>query len=94
MQKLDSAREFVTALACRCERQRDPAQQINHLLALSKKLPYSHLISEVILRTQAQAVYSPENIGHFDLRFKIRAFYVPYPAVCGSSGASITDQSL
>ncbi len=30
-------------------------------------MPYSHLILQTILRTQSQAVYAPQNIGHFGL---------------------------
>lgn len=76
MQKLDSAREFVTAFGLSLPKGNvTQPQQINHLLALSKKLPYSHLISEVILRTQAQAVYSPENIGHFGLALQKYAHF-------------------
>lgn len=41
--------------------------QLNHMLEKAKTLPAGHLISEVILRAQAQAVYDPENIGHFGL---------------------------
>ncbi|MBN8520923.1 MAG: ribonuclease R [Alphaproteobacteria bacterium] len=68
MQKLDSAREFVTAFGLSLPKGNvTQPRQINHLLELAKKLPYSHLISEVILRTQAQAVYAPDNIGHFGL---------------------------
>ncbi|MGH1375351.1 MAG: ribonuclease R [Alphaproteobacteria bacterium] len=42
-------------------------KQINYLLQAAAKLPYSHLISQMILRTQSQAVYSTQNIGHFGL---------------------------
>lgn len=67
-QKLDNAREFVEAFGLSLPKgQVTKPAQINQLLELAKKLPYSHLISEVILRTQAQAVYAPENLGHFGL---------------------------
>ena len=29
--------------------------------------PFAHLVSELVLRTQAMAVYSPDNLGHFGL---------------------------
>ncbi len=66
--KLDSARDFVEAFGLSL-----PAggvaksAQINHLLQKAAQMEYSHLISEVILRLQSQAIYSPENIGHFGL---------------------------
>jgi len=66
--KLDSVREFVESFGLKM-----PAgaisepSQINRILQQAKSLPYSHLISQVILRTQSQAVYSPQNVGHFGL---------------------------
>lgn len=67
-EKLDSAREFVETFGLSLPKGgvAKPAQ-INHLLTKAAEMPYSHLISEVILRCQSQAVYSPENIGHFGL---------------------------
>ena len=66
--KLDSAREFVESFGLSLPKgQVTQPRQINHLLMKAKELPYSHLISTVILRTQAQAIYHPENIGHFGL---------------------------
>lgn len=67
-EKLESAREFVESFGLSLPKgQVTKPGQINQILMKAKELPYSHLISTVILRTQAQAVYSPENIGHFGL---------------------------
>ncbi|MGB4107283.1 MAG: ribonuclease R [Alphaproteobacteria bacterium] len=67
-EKLESAREFVETFGLSLPKgQVTQPRQINQILLKAKELPYSHLISTVILRTQAQAVYSPENIGHFGL---------------------------
>lgn len=49
--------------------------QINGILRQAAKTPYSHLISQVILRSQAQAVYSPDNIGHFGLALQRYAHF-------------------
>ena len=66
--KLDSAREFVESFGLSLPKgQVTQPRQINQILMKAKELPYSHLISTVILRTQAQAVYAPDNIGHFGL---------------------------
>lgn len=43
------------------------AERFNRILGLAKEGPNAEIVSEVVLRTQAQAVYSPENIGHFGL---------------------------
>ncbi len=40
---------------------------INQLLQLVKDLPYGKLFNELVLRSQAQARYSPHNMGHFGL---------------------------
>jgi ribonuclease R len=67
-EKLDSAREFVETFGLSLPKGgiAKPAQ-INHILKQAAAMEYSHLISEVILRTQSQAVYAPDNIGHFGL---------------------------
>ena len=39
----------------------------NKVLARAKELPVPELINEVVLRSQAQAVYDTANIGHFGL---------------------------
>lgn len=68
MEKLESAREFLESFNLSLPKGENikPAK-INHLLQKAAELPYSHLISQVILRTQSQAVYHTDNIGHFGL---------------------------
>lgn len=41
-----------------------------HLLKAAHGTPYQALISQLTLRTQAQAIYHPKNIGHFGLSLK------------------------
>jgi ribonuclease R len=66
--KLDSAREFIESFGLSLPKgQVTQPAQINQLLLQAAKSPYSHLISTVILRTQAQAHYTPDNMGHFGL---------------------------
>ena len=36
---------------------------------------YQHLVNEMVLRTQAQATYAPENIGHFGLTLRRYAHF-------------------
>jgi ribonuclease R len=76
LQKLDAVREFVDAFGLSLPKGQvvKPAQ-INHLLTKAKELPYSHLISQVLLRAQAQAIYDPENIGHFGLALEKYAHF-------------------
>jgi ribonuclease R len=42
-------------------------EAFNRILARAKTLPVPELVNEVILRSQAQAEYHPQNIGHFGL---------------------------
>ncbi len=67
--RLQSVREFVEGFGLNF-----PAGQVvkpaalNGLLKQAKeKDGLSHVISEVVLRSQSQALYSPENHGHFGL---------------------------
>lgn len=67
-EKLDSAGEFLESFGLSLPKgQTVKPAQLNMLLHKAKQSPYSHLVSEVILRSQAQAIYDPENIGHFGL---------------------------
>lgn len=74
--KLASASEFLDAFGLSLPKGNSvkPAQ-LNLLLHKAKESPYSHLISEVILRSQSQAVYDPENIGHFGLALQRYAHF-------------------
>ncbi len=74
--KLNSASEFLDAFGLSLPKGNSikPAQ-LNLLLTKAKDSPYSHLISEVILRSQSQAIYSPENIGHFGLALQRYAHF-------------------
>ncbi|HRQ62139.1 MAG TPA: RNB domain-containing ribonuclease, partial [Alphaproteobacteria bacterium] len=68
MDKLDSVREFLGSFNLSLPRGTSiESRQVNALLRQAGKMPYSRLISTVILRTQSQAVYSPDNIGHYGL---------------------------
>jgi len=42
-------------------------RQFTDLVRKAEETPYAALVSELVLRSQAQAVYHPDNIGHFGL---------------------------
>jgi ribonuclease R len=66
--RLQNAGEFIEGFGLSLPKgQNVQPKQLNQLLNKASELPYVHLIHEVILRTQAQARYSPENIGHYGL---------------------------
>lgn len=50
-------------------------QHFNGILAAAKNLPVPDLVSEVVLRAQAQAEYAVENYGHFGLNLKRYAHF-------------------
>lgn len=76
MDKLESAREFLESFNLSLPKAENikPAK-LNHILGKATDMPYSHLISQVILRTQSQAVYSADNIGHFGLALQKYAHF-------------------
>ncbi|MBL8538422.1 MAG: ribonuclease R [Hyphomonadaceae bacterium] len=43
------------------------AGRFNRILQLASGTAHNDIVNEVVLRTQAQAVYAPDNIGHFGL---------------------------
>ncbi len=47
--------------------QRPETQKFNKLLADIRGGDYDQMITQMVLRTQAQAIYSEENLGHFGL---------------------------
>ena len=74
--KLMSARSFLEAFGLNLPKEgvSNPGQ-INHLLKKAKEMKTGFLINEVILRSQAQAVYDPDNIGHFGLALEKYAHF-------------------
>jgi len=46
------------------------AGRFNRILHLAQASPNKDIINEVVLRTQSQAVYTPDNIGHFGLNLR------------------------
>jgi ribonuclease R len=47
--------------------ERPTAARFNRILHQAETSPNKDIVNEVVLRTQSQAVYSPDNIGHFGL---------------------------
>ena len=67
-EKLKNLRDFLETL----DLQLAPGtglkpEAFNRILARATTLPVPELVNEVILRSQAQAEYTPQNIGHFGL---------------------------
>lgn len=67
-EKLEGLREFLGTLELKLAKgQVLKPEHFNRILEAVADTPNAILVNEVILRSQAQAVYQPENIGHFGL---------------------------
>src|ERR1700733_10526912 len=75
-EKINSLREFLATLDISLPKGgvlRPDA--FNRILARVKGRDIERLVNEVVLRTQAQAEYSPENYGHFGLNLRRYAHF-------------------
>jgi ribonuclease R len=68
MEKLQALADFLGTLGMPWTKG-EPAKtaRFNALLAETRGGPHAEIVNEVVLRTQMQAHYSPDNIGHFGL---------------------------
>jgi ribonuclease R len=66
--KIEGLREFLSTLGIKLPTgQRLRPSDLNRVLLSVADKPTSRLVSETVLRSQSQAVYSPDNHGHFGL---------------------------
>lgn len=75
-EKLDSARGFLEGFGLNLARGAvvKPAL-FNGLLKKVEGLDHAPLVNQIVLRSQSQAVYSPDNIGHFGLALQKYAHF-------------------
>ena len=74
--KIDALREFLASLGYKLAKgQVLKPMHFTQILDKAAGTPHAQLVSEVILRSQAQAVYSPENLGHFGLALRRYAHF-------------------
>ncbi len=67
-EKLKALRDFLDTVDMKLPLEGQlKSSAFNAILARAKSLPVPELVNEIVLRSQAQAVYDPENIGHFGL---------------------------
>ena len=74
--KLEGLRDFLKSIELSLPKSGNlrPAQ-FNRLLERVAESEHGPLLHEVVLRTQSQAEYSPENIGHFGLNLRRYAHF-------------------
>ena len=75
-EKVEALRQFLASLGYRLAKgQVLRPKHFAEILDKAAGTPHVHLVSEVILRSQAQAVYSPDNLGHFGLALRRYAHF-------------------
>ena len=75
-EKLKALREFLGTLDLSLPPQNQlRPSAFNGILEKAKALPVPDLINEVVLRSQSQALYDPENAGHFGLNLRRYAHF-------------------
>jgi ribonuclease R len=76
LEKMQNLRDFLDTIAITLPKQGGVRPSLfNRILARVKDGPNLPLVSEIILRSQAQAEYAPENIGHFGLNLRRYAHF-------------------
>jgi ribonuclease R len=76
--KLEAVRSFIAGIGhglSLAKGQVIAPAQLTRLLNQAKELPEAQLISDIVLRSQAQAIYSDKNIGHFGLALRRYAHF-------------------
>ncbi len=67
-EKVKSLSDFLLTLDVKWNMGEAPrTERFNRLLEQMRDGPHAEIVNEVVLRTQMQAIYSPDNIGHFGL---------------------------
>ena len=75
-EKLENLKEFLSTLNMKLPSSGGLRPSVfNGILARVKDTPQAHLVNEVVLRSQAQAEYTPQNIGHFGLNLRRYAHF-------------------
>jgi ribonuclease R len=75
-EKLAALGEFLSTIGIKLPKSGTlKPTQFNRILADTRATPTAELVGEVILRSQAQALYNPGNFGHFGLNLRRYAHF-------------------
>ena len=75
-EKIRSLGEFLKTVGINLARgQKMTPRHFNQILREVVGKDYQHVVNEVVLRSQAQAIYATENIGHFGLHLRHYAHF-------------------
>lgn len=70
VEKLENLRKFLTAMGLPLPRRADPQPaDYARILQIAKERPDVSMIQTILLRSMSQAIYSPDNRGHFGLAY-------------------------
>jgi ribonuclease R len=76
LEKIKNLTDFLATLDIRWSMGEAPrTDRFNRLLADVRGGPHAEIVNEVVLRTQMQAIYDTENIGHFGLNLNRYAHF-------------------
>lgn len=75
MERLENLRTFLRTIGLNLATGALTPHNFNHILEKVKDTTHEHLVNSVILRSQSQAVYTPENRGHFGLGLRRYAHF-------------------
>ncbi len=76
LDKLEKLREFLSTLDIPLARPGNlRAMHFNQILTRVKDTEHDEVVSQVVLRSQSQAEYSPDNLGHFGLQLSRYAHF-------------------
>jgi ribonuclease R len=74
--KLDALREVAESCGLKLPKSQSPRPKLfNHLLHEASGSDFAELINLSVLRSQTQAYYHPENLGHFGLNLRAYAHF-------------------
>lgn len=75
-EKLENLQRFLTEIGLKIPAHRDPVPaDYAHILRVIQDRPDAHLIQTLLLRSMSQAIYSPDNKGHFGLAYDAYAHF-------------------
>jgi len=76
MEKVQALADFLSTIGLDWSKgERPRTDRFNRLLGATREGPHAEIVNEVVLRTQMQAIYSPDNIGHFGLNLQRYAHF-------------------
>jgi ribonuclease R len=75
-EKLENLRKFLQEIGLSMPTHREPVPgDYAHILRVIQDRPDAHMIQTMLLRSMSQAIYSPDNRGHFGLAFEAYAHF-------------------